>query len=180
MSFHTPTSADSSCKSGRVCSPSLPHIASAAQPWPWSPFSHLPPPAPGWRRHHKPTLIALTSLVSLGHVPGAHWHQACFHRCAELWLFSAHAPPAHAQPRWGSAARAPWAVLWWVSPPCLADGAARERLWLLLPSLEAAGAIKVCRQGTRGSAPGEWLSMHGVGEKHRSNSLYTPKGVGLI
>lgn len=88
-------------------------------------------PTTGWRRHHKPTLIALTSMVSLGHVPGAHWHQVCFHRCAELWLF-----PAHAEPRWGSAARTPWAVLWWVSPPCLAAGAGWERLWLLLPSQE--------------------------------------------
>lgn len=96
------------------------------------PLLPSPPAATGWRRHHKPTLIALTSMASLGDVPGVHWHWVCFHRCAELWLF-----PAHAQPLWGSAARAPWAVLWWVSPPCLADGAGWERLWLLLPSQEA-------------------------------------------
>lgn len=93
------------------------------------PLLASPRPATGWGRHRKPTLIALASMVSLGLVPEVHWHRVCFHRCAELWLF-----PAHAQPRWGSAARAPWAVLWWVSPPCLAGW---ERLWLLLPSQEA-------------------------------------------
>lgn len=57
------------------------------------PLLPSPPAATGRGSHHKPTLIALTSPVSLGHVPGAHWHRVCFSRCRELWLLSAHAEP---------------------------------------------------------------------------------------
>lgn len=57
------------------------------------PLLPSPPAATGRGSHHKLTLIALTSPVSLGHVPGAHWHRVCFSRCRELWLLSAHAEP---------------------------------------------------------------------------------------